>query len=498
MRIDKYAFTKAANTFLYHKLYVYFFLSFYVLHEWNRFLQFVSLSTVLLVWIGSLLFCFLAVSLFSLVFGSRKKAVLFVLLLSAGFLYFINIRQVFDWLMSRRLTFACHFLLFTVFYIIILLVIKSLRETSKKNELFLSFIFLAFIVWEIFFLISSIVKPPEPLYSNPFGLKKKINFNSNTRQSVYLILLDEYAGVESLERGYSFTNAHFLNHLRDLDFQVIKNATSNYKNTVLSMPSILNGEYLFNKEQSDDEVFVKGLWAMYSNSTFNLFRKSGYQTYNFSPFLIENQPPFYRSRFLPSGCKLLLSSSVFLDLYESAPTFFLRSTGNNEKLKEFYLDQVKPNFDMLDSVLLISKNVKNQPVFAYLHLTMPHAPYVLDSVGKFNSSFILSGRKENSEKKKAYLEYLAYTNKIIYKFLSDLKKNTNGDAIILLMSDHGCKDFDISEQSSDKFNCLNAVYYPGKDKSDWYDGMSNVNQFRILISKITNEKIPLFKDSTIR
>ena len=66
------------------------------------------------------------------------------------------------------------------------------------------------------------------------------------------------------------------------------------------------------------------------------------------------------------------------------------------------------------------------------------------------------------------------------------------------MSDHGSRDLAIGLKDNASFNSLNCVFYPGKGSVSWYDGMSNVNQFRILFSEITGTQIPLLKDSIVK
>jgi hypothetical protein len=44
---------------------------------------------------------------------------------------------------------------------------------------------------------------------------------------------------------------------------------------------------------------------------------------------------------------------------------------------------------------------------------------------------------------------------------------------------------------------LNATYLPEKNYSEFYDNISNVNQFRVLLHKEFEQPLSLLKDSTI-
>jgi phosphoglycerol transferase MdoB-like AlkP superfamily enzyme len=104
-------------------------------------------------------------------------------------------------------------------------------------------------------------------------------------------------------------------------------------------------------------------------------------------------------------------------------------------------------------------------------------------------------RKERSLKEQDgdYLQFLVYTNQRMSAFISGLKKNTGNNAVILLMSDHGFRFQDQVKPLS--FLNFNAIYLPGKEYAGWYDGMTNVNQFRVLFNTLFHQQLPMLKDS---
>ncbi|MGZ5133983.1 MAG: hypothetical protein ACXWCG_02480, partial [Flavitalea sp.] len=54
-------------------------------------------------------------------------------------------------------------------------------------------------------------------------------------------------------------------------------------------------------------------------------------------------------------------------------------------------------------------------------------------------------------------------------------------------------------RSNSKFayQTFNAVFLPTHNYDNWYNGMSNVNQFRILFNSVFRQSIPLLKDSIV-
>lgn len=137
------------------------------------------------------------------------------------------------------------------------------------------------------------------------------------------------------------------------------------------------------------------------------------------------------------------------------------------------------------------------PTFSYLHLYMPHEPYAFDSIGRRIIPFWQRKSFNSTDKDHAYLQYLVYTNKKISRYVQQLLKATKGQAVILLMSDHGYRGA-YNNKYTDIYQSLNAVYIPEKSHANWYDGMTNVNQFRVLFNTLFNARLPLLKDSIVR
>jgi hypothetical protein len=139
--------------------------------------------------------------------------------------------------------------------------------------------------------------------------------------------------------------------------------------------------------------------------------------------------------------------------------------------------------------------IKN-PKFIYTHLALPHHPYYYDSSGtkSLYDSVTLSypGGKNN------YLQYLLYSNKKLLSLIDFIRKNNPTPPIIILMSDHGYRKFEKTEKVDSKyyFMNLNTVFVPNGNYAGFYDGMSNVNQFRVILNSEFGQKLPLLKDST--
>ena len=66
------------------------------------------------------------------------------------------------------------------------------------------------------------------------------------------------------------------------------------------------------------------------------------------------------------------------------------------------------------------------------------------------------------------------------------------------MGDHGLRYHDRLGYNPLSFvENQNAVYFPGKDYRLFYDSISGVNQFRVILNTLFGQNLPLLKDSVV-
>ena len=128
---------------------------------------------------------------------------------------------------------------------------------------------------------------------------------------------------------------------------------------------------------------------------------------------------------------------------------------------------------------------------------MPHYPYYFKADGTPNPLHLLA--EGNQVRQKEYLGYLQYCNGVFIKTIDSILKESKTPPIIIFMSDHGFREFDrdIEKNAKYYFMNLNAIYLPDKNYGEFYDGISSVNQFRVLLNTSFGQNFPLLKDSTI-
>ena len=319
------------------------------------------------------------------------------------------------------------------------------------------------------------------------------------RPSIYFILLDEYSGSEALKGYFNYDNSRFEQFLEQEGFKVNRRTNSNYVFTIYSIASTLNMDYISGLgEQSMRNHFgyrhASALIA--DNVVTQFFQQQGYRINNYSYSQLPDAPVIFKNDYLPAELDLITNKTMYSRVANNLTRFLGRKLSIpafKQSRDEFYINN---NEEMMARALTYGADQKNIPSFTYMHLMMPHDPVAFDSLG--NRLAPLWERKKITKKEidNDYLGYLVYTNNRMMHFIDDLKKATQNQAVIILMSDHGYRK--IPAHRDWGYNTLNAIYLPQQNYNAWYDGMSNVNQFRALLNTNFNQRLPMLKDSLVR
>ena len=80
--------------------------------------------------------------------------------------------------------------------------------------------------------------------------------------------------------------------------------------------------------------------------------------------------------------------------------------------------------------------------------------------------------------------------------LEDIRKSYFMGKQAISVSDHGYRAAGESDIRY-PYQTFNAVFLPGKDYRHWYDGVTSVNQYRVLLNSLFGERLSLLKDSIV-
>jgi hypothetical protein len=225
-------------------------------------------------------------------------------------------------------------------------------------------------------------------------------------------------------------------------------------------------------------------------------RSKGYDLYNYSIFDIAEQP----SRFNPElfSFKLkLITSKTLLNRMEKDLLWILQLKvgGKVDWLGKSLQNKFKTGNKNIMQLTRELTEKKGPPKFVYAHFMMPHEPFLFDSTGADMNLNVFDKTTDRKQLNKAYFQYLVYTNKVMSGLVSELQQKTGGQAVIILMSDHGYRKLFVEGETVVPVNNFNAVYIPNGNYQYYYDSISNVNQFRAMFNSLFDVKLPRLTDS---
>jgi len=318
-------------------------------------------------------------------------------------------------------------------------------------------------------------------FPDNFDLLLVENVKQNDMPDIYYIVLDEYAGIQTLKNKFNFDNSEFYNYLSEKGFFISSKSYSSYPYTILSIPSSLNMQYLdFNNNEITESAEIKSQIRYITDN--NLVMKN----------LSENK--YYIVSFFAGseaiGHNNLIDEKICGENYFSSHD--IAKIFPEERLKE-KRNEILCTFEKMVEI----KNRINQPIFVYTHFSLPHDPFVLNHNGELQ---IFEETNLNYEKsKEAYIQQLKFANKMSIKVIDEILSDTDRDSIIIIQSDHGERtkiDWTNPTEQMIKqgLNNINAIYFPNRHEGLAYDKISNVNSFRIIFNEYFNAEFKLLED----
>jgi hypothetical protein len=198
----------------------------------------------------------------------------------------------------------------------------------------------------------------------------------NEPPDIYYIILDGYGRSDVLKNEYGYDNSDFLNGLRDLGFYVADCAQSNYAQTQMSLSSSLNFNYIDTLSDrftpgTDDRT---GLDALIKHSAVReSLEKSGYKTVAFATGFIATELTDADYFLGPQQTVGKMNEFEYL-LMETTLARLIQDGGRLGKQNsgsELFRERTLFALDRLDELSYIKG-----PKFVFLHLVIPHPPYV--------------------------------------------------------------------------------------------------------------------------
>ncbi len=309
---------------------------------------------------------------------------------------------------------------------------------------------------------------------------------------IYYIILDGYGRADVLEKQFGYDNSPFLNDLKNLGFSIPDCSQSNYAQTQLSLASSLNFNYidaLSNRfvAGSQDRTGLDAL--IHHGAVRESLEKAGYKTVAFATGFLATELTD-ADYFLSPGYswgklnefESLLMETTFARLIQDGNRFGMQTSGS-ERFRERTLFAL----DKLDKLSYIKG-----PKFVFVHLVIPHPPYVFGPTGGPIAPD-QAGDTKTQVGAGHYRDQVIYINSRMKEIVPKIIANSTTPPIIIIQGDHGPT---VPSSSRARMSNLNVYYLPGAGTSV-YPTITPVNTFRIIFNTYFGQNLKLLDDISL-
>jgi hypothetical protein len=306
---------------------------------------------------------------------------------------------------------------------------------------------------------------------------------------IYYIILDGYGRSDILKNEYGYDNSDFLYTLQDLGFYLAECSQSNYAQTQMSLASSLNFNYIDALSDrfvpgSDDRT---GLDALIQHGAVRAsLEKAGYQTVAFATGFLATEltdADYFLSPQRSAGAlnefEYLLLETTFARLLQDTNRFGMQGSGS-----ELFRERTLFALEKLDDLSYIQG-----PKFVFVHLIVPHPPYVFGPTGGPVEPAEV-GTTRTQEGANHYRDQVIYINSRMAEIVPQIIANSTTPPIIVIQGDHGPT---VASSPRARMSNLNAYFLPGADAA-MYPTITPVNTFRVVFNEYFEQNLELLDD----
>ncbi len=383
--------------------------------------------------------------------------------------------------------------LYSFFVLLAIALIHQSRSDLRAITPILNVVAVVMIAWPTFQIVKGVIDArhaPDHVLADVLETPQD-QPDTMKRPNVVLLILDEYTRADMLDKYFGFDNQEFVHALEERGFVVGRESRSNYNATRLSIPSMLNIDYLFEDKDSLGEVDYHEV--MDNNYVLRFFDAMGYETYAFTTGFEATEPGPLVDHILPEE-STLVSKIDFLSL-------LLELTPANEILAFLKVDFVHKLWR--DNMLYMLHNLhrpieeaRNRPVYVRAHVIAPHPPFVFLADGgprSPNVPFSLMAVR-GAEQDQLMIEQTKGLNKHVLRAVDNVLAASKEPPIVIITSDHGTVL--ANRMAGRSHEILLAAYLPGEGHHvprSAIDSMHLVNLFRFVFNTYFKTEFPMLE-----
>jgi hypothetical protein len=323
---------------------------------------------------------------------------------------------------------------------------------------------------------------------DPEWTNRDVNAGVGYKPDIYYIVLDRYASEETLRRAYGYDNGPFIRYLEEAGFYVASKSRCNYAGTLASLASTLNLTYLDRvKEEAADSPDRTAVYPLLRNYKVQRYLRSvGYRYVHMGSWW----PPTRTNPFADQNVRYGPRLSEFsMQLVRTTPPGLLLSYWRRDTIQR---QRVLHKLNMMPEIIR-----QPGPKFVFLHLLLPHDPYLF---GREGETVAPDERKQRSDREN-YVNQLVFTDSEMRELVTRILAESKRPPIIILTSDEGPtvprvgkRNRFTKEACAIRTGILNAYYFPGVEAAELHPSITPVNTFRVLFDSYFGTHYGLLED----
>jgi hypothetical protein len=319
---------------------------------------------------------------------------------------------------------------------------------------------------------------------------------------IYYIIFDEFEGLQGMREYWHYLGVDdFANFLKDRGFFVAESSHGSTTNTLHEMASRLNYKVIPHIED-DYQIYYD---AIADNRVMNYLKSHGYTTVVFD----ETKLAYPAAKSLQADYLYEYGSSSIPHKQLGSYAFYFDEFGElviDNTMLYAISKEYKSNIELVNNhTNMISFTINNiadkkvpSPKFTYVHLLLPHMPFMYTESGGIADSNHFTNWNYYID---TYKFSINVAEKMVEKILQE--SDPENPPVIILQSDHGARNFLVPRDENNmvlnnypdelKTLILNTLYLPGYDYSGLPQDINPTNIFPIVLNYLFDAGIPLEK-----
>jgi hypothetical protein len=304
------------------------------------------------------------------------------------------------------------------------------------------------------------------------------------RPDIYYIILDGFAQESVLEDIYSFDNSSFIDQLKKAGFYVAEESHSNYNQTLLSLPSSLNFDYLQSIDPTDPKKTDRGdlVHLLHNSKVVMQLKENGYRTIAVSTGFEWTE---------------MTEADSYIDIHDLNQFESMEISNTAAQFAVYDAQLAMRRLSIIDRFKGVGDVAAEAgPKFVFAHMVVPHPPFLFNQNGspvKPDNLLLNDGNSSGLEPKeytRLYSNQAGFISSLTIQMIKSILANSKTDPIIIIQGDHGPGAY-LNWSSANKscirerMSILNAYHLPGGKtpaQVGLYPDVTPVNSFRLIFN----------------